>query len=161
MKTNILFASVVLNACLLSASARQADRPFDGIWVGAETVQILAMINQKGETFGKPASLVIADSGKSLTILHGIYPGRYQVLEEWPRQNTFLDGGPSGPALFFLPLSMSPLKMRFGRASKLVLSADGKTLTEVGVAFLPGTRGGSNWQIYSHVTGTFHRQGRK
>src|SRR6266852_2794903 len=91
MKTNILFASIVLSAGLWSAFAGQPDRRFDGVWVGVESTKTdgstLAQDRTTGrwrsagkpETMSKPAQIVIADSGRALGVVRGLSPGRYVV----------------------------------------------------------------------------------
>lgn len=79
MKTNILFASVVLSTGLLPASAGQPDPRFDGVWVGVENTRTDASMIMKGETINRPAQIVIADSGRALGVIRGLSPGRYVV----------------------------------------------------------------------------------
>jgi hypothetical protein len=141
LRANLLLACVVLGA-LLPVFAGEVDHRFEGIWAGVETFQVDANIRQKGDTISKPCLIAIADRGKLVGIVQGLFPARYSVS----------DKGSGGNKLVF-----------FGgaRASTLVLAADGNTLTERGTAYLPGIRGNANTVLQSTVTGTFHRQGKK
>jgi hypothetical protein len=133
---------VLLMASGRSAFAGRVDPRFEGVWVGLETFQISANLAQKGDTFSKATTLAIGESGKILGILDGPFRARYTVSEQASGGNTLVFFGGH-------------------RASTLLLSRDGNTLTEKGNAHLPAIRGNSNTFVSSTVTATFHRQGKK
>jgi len=141
LRTNLLLACIILGA-VFPILAGDVNHRFEGIWGGVETFQVDANIRQKGDTISKPCLIAIADGGKLVGIVQGLFPARYSVS----------DKESSGNKLVF-----------FGgaRASTLVLAADGNTLTERGTAYLPGIRGNANTVLQSTVTATLHRQEKK
>ena len=151
MKANML-ASLLLCLGLSDASAGQPDPRFDGIWAGIESIQGYFVRNQLGggQTPGRlPAVIAIGDSGKMFGVLQGLTPGRANVSPK-SDGNTLIyklpELHPKGAGFFF------------GRTDgKLVLSADGNTLTETAYAILPGQRRPVNCII----SGTFYRQRKK
>src|SRR5436309_736468 len=90
----------------------------------------------------KSAVLLIGNSGKTLVFGQGLLQGMVEISSSWGK-NT-LDFEARGG---------------FSRRShgKLVLSADGNTLTETAVAFVPGKPSDRT----CNISGTFHRQGKK
>ena len=158
VKTNILFASILLIAGLVCVSAAQPDSRFDGVWVGTETVMrvdysILGGAHSDPYPETRPSKIAIAQGGSLLGVLEGFGPGRYTDIHR------------SGNTLVF---------QAGARKSELSLSADGSTLTERGV--VPNTvtlnAGARQGATSGHpstiqgpgataVTGSFHREGRK
>lgn len=151
MKTTIL-ASLVLCVGLSNSFAGQLDPRFDGKWAGSETIigyfvrEQMGREQKPGQT---PALIAIADSGKMVGVVLGLTPGRYNVSPK-SDGNTLIFDVPAN--------SNRGVGLSIGRTDgKLVLSADGNTLTETGHALLPGTRHPVNCVII----GTFHRQSKK
>jgi hypothetical protein len=137
-----IFAILFVLAFSGVALPAEPDPRFEGVWVGVETFQVPANLAQKGDTFSKATTLAIGESGKILGILDGPFRGRYTVSEQASGGNTLVFFGGH-------------------RASTLLLSRDGNTLTEKGNAHLAAIRGNSNTFVSSTVTATFHRQGKK
>jgi hypothetical protein len=153
MKTNILAASLLLSLGLSVASAGQPDARFSGTWVGVETYEMPRTVTRYGyrrseAPLKKSAVVVIADTGQTLTFDQGLLQGRVEISPLW-RENTLDFRVRTRPSL------------RTG--GKLVLSADGNTLTETAVALLPGRPEGRelNAAVTCNISGTFHRQGKK
>lgn len=143
--------TLALGICYLlpAASAGQLNPRFDGTWVGVEDISGYFVHNQLGGG-QKPgeitAVIAIGDSGKTLGVLKGLTPGRYNVSPKSDGNTLIfkLDSLHSGHGRGFL-----------GRTDgKLVLSPDGNTLTETGNAILPG------WprNVYCIIKGTFRRR---
>jgi TonB family protein len=148
MKINILATSLLLSLGLsvASVSASQPDPRFYGIWDGAETYQMAPYVDrywhQSGEApVTKSAIIVIGDSGQTLAFGEGLLQGRAEISPSWG-QNT----------LNFRVRS-SASQRTFG---KLVLSADGNTLTETAFARVPS----GPIVRTCDISGTFHRQGK-
>ncbi len=151
-------AKAILTLLLLSlarshGSAGQVEPRFDGVWSGVEIIQGYFVRSQLGggQTPGRlPAVIAIGDSGKMFGVLQGLTPGRANVS---PKSD--------GNTLIYKLPELHPKGAHglfFGRTDgKLVLSADGNTLTETANAILPGTRR----PVYCFITGTFHRQPKK
>jgi hypothetical protein len=165
--------SLLLSLGLSAVSAGQPDPRFDGIWVGVETYVIPAHANggyyfQQGEGPVKKSAVIgISDSGKTFVVGQGVGQGRYDISPSWG-ENTLgfkvtggylqiKKGGHSRP-----PVGRSPPSASFRRTyGKLVLSVDGNSLTETGLAgFGPASAGGMPLGT-CNIHGTFHRQGRK
>ena len=140
MNHSAKLVSIFMGAALCSVSAGQPDARFEGIWAGSETFQAASNIRQKGQTISKPAVIAIADPKKEVGVVQGVRIGRYTVSDKV-----------SGGAILFY--GTGP------RFAKLVLSADGNTLTETGQAIV-GDRDMVPPALCT-VTGTFHRQGKK
>jgi len=154
MKTKILTTSLLLSLGLSAASAGQPDPRFDGIWVGVETYQVYTHGGRYANTWGgapvqKPAVIGIADSGKAFAVEEGMTPGRYEISPSWGKNTLSFHVGK-----VWLPRHTGPTS-HFGRTyCKLVLSADGNTLTETGLGVLPGL-------VTCNISGTFHRREKK
>jgi hypothetical protein len=135
-RVNRLLATSVLVTLALSAGyAGQPDPRFYGLWVGAETYEIPAQSPVK-----KSAMLAISDSGKTLAFGQGLLQGIVEISASWG-QNT----------LDFK--ARSPISRR--THGTLILSADGKTLTETALALLPRAPGSV---ATCNISGMFHRQ---
>ena len=131
MKTNMLATSLLLALGLSVASAGQPDPRFYGTWVGVETY---------GEPPVKKSAVIeIGDSGQTLAFGQGRLQGRVEISPQWG-ENTLEFKIRSSPS--------------FRTHGKLVLSADGNTLTETAFALLP-------FAVNCNISGTFHRQGKK
>jgi len=149
MRLAIIFLCLVFGRAAL---AGQVDPRFDGTWMGVEDVSGYFVHNQLGGG-AKPGEfstvIAIGDSGKTLGVLKGMTVGRY-VVSPKSDGNTLifkLESLHSGHGTGFL-----------GRTDgKLVLSADGNTLTETGNAILPG------WprNVNCIIKGSFHRRSKK
>ena len=149
MKTRLVATTLLLGLGLSVASASQPDPRFYGIWIGVETYTIPAIApgrykaGQWGEApVTKSAALLIGNSGKTLVFGQGLLQGRVEISSSWGRNTLDFEarGGSSRRS-----------------HGKLVLSADGNTLTETAVAFVPGTP----FDRTCNISGTFHRQGKK
>ena len=140
----VLFALTVHTTCLF-VFAGQPDPRFEGYWAGVENFQAAANRFQKGQNLSRPTLLAIGKSGESLAIVRGIQAGRFETMKESNR-NTLMFSTPRATA------------KGIGRGSKLVLSADGNTLTEKGQAVV--TEPDMVQASLCTVTGTFHRQGK-
>ena len=145
----ILLTIVLLTVGLSTVSAGQLDHRFDGRWIGTESISGYFVYNQLGggQTPGKVRAVIaIGESGKVLGVLKGLTAGRYTVS---PKSD--------GNTLIF---KLESLHSGHGRGflgrtdGKLVLSADGNTLTETGHAILAG------WphNVNCVIKGTFQRQ---
>src|SRR6266705_137784 len=152
MKTNMLATSLLLSLGLSVASAGQPDPRFYGIWVGVETYEIPAHGGPNGQwgeaPVKKSAVVVIGDSGQTLAFSQGLLQGRVEISPRWG-ENTLDFTVRTRPSL------------RTG--GKLVLSADGNTLTETVLALLPERPAGRelNSKVTCNSSGTLHRQGKK
>ena len=153
MKTKI-FSIPVLLIVSVSAPGAQADRNFDGVWVGTETTGPRSAIatTTKGAGSGTSnmlqsmsethrAKIIIAEGGKLLAIAEGNCPGRYTDVHR------------SGNVLSF---QAGDCKL------EVSLSADGKTLTEKGngtKSLATGT-GMARYtkQVAVQITGSFSKQ---
>jgi len=152
MKAAVLTINLLFSLGLSGACAGQVDPRFDGLWAGVESIQGYFVRNQLGggQTPGRVSAMIaIADSGKRIGFTQGLIPANYNVSPK-SGGNTLLykveDRHPGGVRFFY------------GRTDgKLVLSADGNTLTETAYAILSGTRRPVNCII----VGTFHRQRKK
>jgi hypothetical protein len=154
MKTHVLSGSLVLSIGLLRASGAQPDGRFDGVWVGTETTQLRSTIPMATQGAGTgtssfwqtlnkphPAKIIIAEDGRMLGVAEGHCPGRYTDVQR------------SGNVISF---QAGDCKL------EVSLSADGKTLTEKGVAMGDLWTGSGNARytkrVPMQVTGTFHKQ---
>jgi len=153
MKTNVVATSLLLSLGLLVASAGQPDARFYGTWVGVEIYVMPPTVTRyfyhRGEaSFKKSAVVVIGDSGQTLAFSQGLLQGRVEISPLWGK-NTLDFSVRTRPSL------------RTG--GKLVLSADGNTLTETALALLPERPEGRelNSKVTCNISGTFHRQGKK
>jgi hypothetical protein len=153
MKTNMLATSLLLSLGLSVASAGQPDTRFYGKWVGAETYEVPRAVTRYGYRRNEPpikksAVVVVGNSGQTLSFEEGLLQGRVEISPLWG-ENTLDFKVRTKPSL------------RTG--GKLVLSADGNTLTESAVALLPGRPEGRelNAAVTCNISGTFHRQGKK
>jgi hypothetical protein len=98
------------------------------------------------------AEIGIGDSGKTFVVGKGLGPRCYEISPWWGT-NTLDFKVRSGPSFYPLPTGTY-----FGRDhGKLRLSADGNTLTETALAFLPGMPS----SVTCNISGTFHRQVKK
>ena len=161
MKMNMLFVAVLLTTSLRSASAADLDRRFEGTWKGVETLQVNGNVAQRGEApEQKPAIIAIGEAGRTLGVVQGLYPGRYAVSPKWVQSWRGVSGGNT---LVFATFDR-PTTMDCRDVCKLVLSADGNTLTETGDAALRRAGGdlhGTPVVVIARITGTFHRQSKK
>jgi hypothetical protein len=153
MKTNVLATSFLLGLGLSVASAGQPNPRFYGIWVGVETYEIPAYggaNTQWGEApVKKSAALEISDFGKTLTFGQGLLQGRIDISPSWG-ENTLAFSLRSST----ISVGMTTRVVSGRNHGKLVLSADGNTLTETAVALLPG----SPFSVTCNISGTFHRK---
>ena len=142
MKATML-ASLLLCLGLSHASAGQPDPRFYGVWVGVETYEIPAHGGRYAQWGAAPATksaaIGIGDSGKTLAFGQGLLQGRVEISPWWGKN-----------ALNFRVRSSTSFRTH----GKLVLSADGNTLTETAFALLPG----SPAPVTCNISGTFHRQ---
>jgi hypothetical protein len=145
MKANML-AGLLLCLGLSDASAGQPDPRFYGVWVGMETYEIPAHGGRYGQWGAAPAKksavIGIGESGQTLAFGQGLLQGRVEISPWWGKN-----------ALDFRVRSNTSLRTH----GKLVLSADGNTLTETAFALLPGRP----FAITCNISGTFHRQPRQ
>ena len=153
LKTNILATSLLLSLGLSVASAGQPDARFYGTWVGVETYEIPGNVtrhfyHRHEAPVKKSAVVVIGDSGQTLAFDRGLLQGRVEISPRWG-ENTLDFTVRTRPSL------------RTG--GKLVLSADGNTLTETALALLPERAEGRELgsAVTCNISGTFHRQGKK
>jgi hypothetical protein len=153
MKTNLLATSLLLSLGLSAASAGQPDTRFYGKWVGMETYEIPRTVTRyfyhRGEApLEKSAVVVIGNSGQTLSFEQGLLQGRVDISPMWGENS-----------LDFKVRTKPSLRT----AGKLVLSADGNTLTESAVALLPERPEGRelNSVVTCNISGTFHRHGKK
>ena len=129
--------------------AGQLDPRFDGKWQGVESLSgyfVREQIDGTQNPAHIPTVIAIGDSGQTMGVLKGLTVGRYEVS---PKSH--------GNSLVFKvhQPSKGP-EGAFGRRDgKLILSADGKTLTATSYAVLPGTG-----PIHCVVKGIFHRAGK-
>jgi hypothetical protein len=147
MKPVSIAMSLVVSLSLSAASAGQPDSRFYGVWVGVETYQIAPYVDHTWHAWGEApvtmsAVIVIGDSVQTLVFGQGLLQGRVEISPSWG-ENT----------LKFRASSRTSLRT-FG---KLVLSADGDTLTETAVAHVPR----AVIVRTCNISGTFHRQGKK
>ena len=158
MKIKILSASLLVSTGLLPAVAGQPDPRFEGIWKGVETYQVPAKLNQIGAApIQRLAVIAIGNSGKTLAVVQGLYPGRYEVSPNWLTRNGswWVSQGNTLVFAMFDSLSRSSGSIQYYRGPcRLVLSPEGNTLTETGVGRLP-------YNVSCEITATFHRQGKK
>jgi hypothetical protein len=149
IKTNVVFASIVLTATLLSASAAQSDPRFDGKWVGTETLTPTAATDpdlQKRLLAPHPITIVITEGGTLVGRLGGVCYGRYRNVHRTGDTLTFGAGD--------CKLSVT-------------LAKDGQSLTEKGSCKLTtawavriGVGGSGTWPVSwlpLQITGTFRR----
>ena len=110
------------------------DPRFNGTWSGSETFVTEGMAFQRNfisRTFQAPAVLNVDEH--SVTVTQGRSPGKYPIL--WTSRGTRLTYRPAiahestrtGQVKYFHPER---------EAGKLVLSADGQTLTETGTGII-------------------------
>lgn len=98
----------------------------------------------------KSAVIGIADFREIFIVGQGLANGRYLISPRWGENTLSFDIRSIQTA--------HGSRTFFGRTHcKLVLSADGSTLTEIGLAVLPGTP----FAVTCNISGTFHRQGKK
>ena len=156
MKTNMLATSLLLSLGLSVASAGQSDPRFYEIWAGVETYEIPAHGGPYGQwgqaPVKKSAEIGIGDSGQTLAVGQGLLRGRFEISPRWG-ENT-LDFRVRGRTFL---LGQSPYLAGGRTHGRLVLSADGNTLTETAFALLPGTPSA----VTCNISGTFHRKGKK
>jgi len=142
----MLATSLLLSLGLSVAFAGQPDLRFYGIWVGAETYEISAHGGPYGQWGQAPvkkyAEIGIGDSGQTLAFGQGLLQGRVEISPKWG-ENTLEFKVRSSPS--------------FRTHGKLVLSADGNTLTETAFALLTDRP----FAVTCNISGTFHRQGKK
>jgi len=142
----MLAASLLLSLDLSFASASQLDPRFYGKWVGVETYEIPAHggpHGQRGEPPVKKSVVIgIGDSGQTLAFGQGLLQGRVEISPKWG-ENTLEFKIRSSPS--------------FRTHGKLVLSADGNTLTETAFALLTDRP----VAVTCNISGRFHRQGKK
>src|SRR5439155_23429149 len=140
--------SLLLGLGLSVASAGQPDPRFYGTWVGVETYEIpthAGPYGQRGESPVKKSAVIeIGDSGQTLVFGQGLLQGRVEISPSWG-QNT----------LDFRIRSTTSMRTH----GRLVLAADGNTLTETAFALLPGSP--RPFTVTCNISGTFHRQGKK
>src|SRR6266478_8880370 len=153
MKINMLATSLLLSLGLSVAFAGQPDLRFYGIWVGAETYEISAHGGPYGQWGQAPvkkyAEIGIGDSGQTLAFGQGLLQGRAEISPKWG-ENTLAFRVRSSS--FWLGMDQ---RVALGRTyGRLVLSADGNTLTETAFALLPGTPSA----VTCNISGTFHRK---
>lgn len=146
MKTNMLATSLLLSFGLSVASAGQPNPRFYGKWVGVETYEIPGHVgpySQRGEPPVKKSVVIeIGDSGQTLVFGQGLLQGRVEISPKW------------GENTLEFKIRTSP---SFRTHGKLVLSADGNTLTETASALLTDR----SLAATCNISGTFHRQGKK
>ena len=145
VKTIVVIGMVLMGFELLSPAYSQADRRFDGTWVGSEraTAQRTTWDTNapKPQSASFRATITIAQAGKSVNKTGGTCFGQWQHV--WWANNA-------------INFSTHDCKI------KLTLSPNGKTLTESGsIALSPAHWGRSdapagygNFELF----GTFHRQ---
>ena len=145
VKTIVVIGTVLMGFELLSPVYSQADRRFDGTWVGSEsaTAQRTTWDTNapKPQSASFRATITIAQAGKSVNKTGGTCFGQWQHV--WWANNA-------------INFSTHDCKI------KLTLSPNGKTLTESGsIALSPAHWGRSdapagygNFELF----GTFHRQ---
>jgi hypothetical protein len=142
----MLAMSLLLSLGLLVASAGQPDPRFYGTWVGVETYEIpthAGPYGHRGEPPVKKSAVVeIGDSGQTLVFGQGLLQGRVEISPKW------------GENSLGFKIRSSP---SFRTHGKLVLSADGNTLTETAFALLTDRP----VAVTCNISGTFHRQGKK
>jgi TonB family protein len=147
MKINILATSLLLSLGLsvASVSASQPDPRFYGIWDGVETYEVPShggRSAQWGEApVKKSAVIAIGDSGRTLAFGKGLLQGRVEISPWWGENTLGFE---------------VPGRTSFRTHGKLVLSADGNSLTETAFAVLPG----KPFWVTCNISGTFHRQGK-
>src|ERR1043166_3892844 len=146
MKLKTISIGVLVGLGMHIACAGEPDPRFYGVWVGVETYHIWAHGGPGGQwgqaPVKKSAVLAISDGGKTLDFGQGRVLVRDKVSAWWGKNS--LDWRA------YLAFS--------GRDhGKLVLSADGNTLTETAVAILPGRPG----PVTCNITGTLHREEKK
>ena len=146
MKTNMLATSLLLSLGLSAAFAGQPDPRFYGKWIGVETYEIPAhggAHGQRGEPpVKKSVVIAIGDSGQTLAFGQGLLQGHVEISPKW------------GENTLEFKIRTSP---SFRTHGKLVLSADGNTLTETAFALLTDRP----VAVTCNISGTFHRQGKK
>ena len=140
------FSLVAVFGSLSPSIAGQLDPRFDGKWQGIESLSgyfVRHQLDGSQKPAHIPTVIAIADSGQTLGVLKGLTVGRYEISPK-SHGNTLVfkvhqpTRGPEGS---------------FGRRDgKLVLSADGKTLTATSHAVLPGTG-----PIQCQLKGIFHK----
>ena len=151
MKT-VFFSFMSIFAILPLSDAGELDPRFDGRWQGVESLSGYFVRHQPGGTQNPahiPALIAISDSGQTIGVIKGLTIGRYDVSPK-SQGNTHVfklnDMHPNGQKIFY------------GRTDgKLILSADGNTLTESSNAIFPGAHQGL---INCVLKGTFHRVGK-
>jgi hypothetical protein len=163
MNTKLTLIVSITSVALLCSTALAVDNPFDGVWVGTESVMWQDSrdgTHSESYEHKTPAKIVIAQGGTLLGVLEGYCTGRYNDVKRVGNTIVFHAGN---------------------RTGELSLSADGQTLLEKGrvpgeLVFGVGARQGalsghqrsiqSAWQVdipalaksTQKVTGTFHRQ---
>lgn len=145
VKTIVVIGTVIMGFELLSPAYSQADRRFDGTWVGSESARAQRTTwdtnAPKPQSASFRATITIAQAGKSVNKTGGTCFGQWQHV--WWANNA-------------INFSTHDCKI------KLTLSPNGKTLTESGsIALSPAHWGRSdapagygNFELF----GTFHRQ---
>lgn len=176
MKTNMLATSLLLSLGLSVASAGQPNPRFYGVWVGTETYEIPT---QGGGPVQKSAVIEIGDFGKTLVFGQGLLQGRVEIHPRWGANTLVFNNVPFGGASAGLGGTVAGFGNKFGNSGtfgggygagtgagagasgrtegRLVLSADGNTLTEIAHASLTGM----THAVACNISGTFHRQGKK
>jgi hypothetical protein len=145
MKITLLTIALALVSWQSIASAGRVDSRFDGKWIGKETYTY--HMGREQAYIQATTVIGIAEGGQLFGVLSGFGTGRYEVS---PKS--------SGNILIFRQ-AKAPKGSQFsvGRTEcKLVLSTDGNTFKEDGVAAMPLGRG----LMLCQVWGTFHRQGK-
>jgi len=149
--TRAAIVTLLLVVCAQLSFAKDPDPRFEGIWKGVEIFQVSASLAQVGSApIQKSAVIAIGDSGHTLAVVQGMYPGRYKVLTKWFSNRR---GASTDNALAFAMFEPPHTALYRGQC-ELVLSPDGNTITENGIAFVPGVPR----PVWVDVTGTFHRQ---
>ena len=132
--------------------AGTVDTRFNGVWIGTETFvteQFEFQVNFISRTIKDDA--VIAIDSRNVGIIRGQYPGRYQLMQAASANNklTYTPYGKHGSMRTGQLIIREP-----GRDwGRLVLSADGNTLTESGAGTIAI---GRTAQLCS-FSGVFHR----
>src|SRR4029077_9503903 len=127
-----ILVTFFLSVCSIGLlTAGTVDPRFTGVWIGAETFVTQSMAFQSNfvpRTIEKDA--VIAIDNKAVGIVRGEYPGRYEIMiaASANKELTYVPLGRHGSHISGQIRFIQP-----GRDyGKLVLSADGNTLTETG-----------------------------
>ena len=145
VKTIAIIAIILTNFALLLPAYSQADRRFDGTWVGTETATAQQVSwdpkAPKPQSASFKTTIVVTQAGKSVNKTGGACSGQWEHV--WWANNA-------------INFSTRTCKI------KLSLSPNGKTLTESGsIALAPAHWGRSDAPAgYGNfgLFGTFHRQ---